>query len=289
MESQNKVYQTRRNLKNPVYSNAPSMPERWDSNVSDGTGRDEDGLIKRSRNRVRLKTQRSHRRKMDSPNGFTAKHNVVTLNSNEPVDANIPKEKKRQHISGGITYTDGPNMFGNGNADGISNEGLAGNPDSFFADPMAARADQRAIHSSHFFAPAVHKFLPVEHRYSSAPIHRYLSSPVIFKDANRERYPAPGGGENPLESRAVAGPAEPFREAPMPLFFQGPPHRGHRVIVINRPIHTPVPVPVNGPPRVVLVHHPVPLPPQRVPVPVMPRPPPFVIVHHREFSGPGEI
>ncbi|KAL9961874.1 hypothetical protein ACROYT_G030906, partial [Oculina patagonica] len=283
-ESQNKKFRRRRKL--PDYTNAPSMPGRWNSNVLEGTGRDEDGLIKRSRNRVRLKTQRSHRRKIDSSNGFTAKQNVVRLSSNEPDDANIPKEKKRQHIAGGITYTDGPNVFGNGNANGISNEGFAGNPDSFFADPMAARADQRALHLSHFFAPAVHKFLPAEHRYPSAPIHRYLSSPVIFKDAHREGYPAPGGGENSLEGRAVAGPAGPFNEAPMTLFNQGPPHHGHRVIVINRPIHTPVPLPVNGPPRVVLVHHPVPLPPQRFPVPVMPRPPPFVIVHHREFSGP---
>lgn len=284
--SQNKVYQRRR--KKSDYSNAPLMPGRRLSNVSDGIGRDEDSLIKRSRNRVRLKTQKSHRGKMDSSYGFTARHNVVRLDSKEPVDANKTKEKKRQNISGGITYTDNPNVLGNGNPDGISNEGLAENPDSFFADPMAARPDQRAIHSSHFFAPAVHKFLPVEHRYPNGPIHRYLSSPVIFKDANKEGYPAIGGNENSFERKAIAGQAGPFGEAPIPPFFQGPPHPGHRVIIINRPIHTPVPVPVNGPPRVVLVHHPVPLPPQTIPVPVIPRPPSFVVVHHREFSGPCE-
>lgn len=286
-ENQNKPNQRRRKI--PDNFNVPLMPGLRDSKVSDSAGRDEDGLIKRSRNRVRLKTQRTHRGKMDSSNGLTPKQNDFKLDSEELFDASMPKDKKRQHISGGITYTNRPIVFGNENTDELSNEQLAENPDSFFADPMAARPNQRALHSSHFYAPAVHKYLPVEHRYPSAPIHRYLSSPVIFKDANKEGNPAINGVENSLEGRAVTGLAGPFGGAAMPPFLQASPHRGHRIIVINRPFNTPVPVPVNGPPRVVLVHHPVPLPPQRVPVPVMPRPPPYVIVHHKEFSPPCEF
>lgn len=278
-ETKNKMYQRRRKI--PDHFNAPSLPERWDFKFSDGSARDEDGLIKRSRNRVRLKTQRSRPINVNS-----TKQNVITFDSKAPIDSDIPKEKKRQQISGGITNTNRFNAFGNGNAVGISGETmqLAGNPDSFFADPMAARPQQRVLHSTHYFAPAVHKFLPAQHRYPSPPIHRYLSSPVIFKDGNREGYPALGG----LESGAVSGPVGPFGQAQMPPFISGPAHRGDRVIVVNRPIHPPVPVPVNGPPRVVVVHHPAPLPPQPFPMPFIPRPPPFLIVHHREFSSPSE-
>lgn len=278
-ETKNKMYQRRRKI--PDNFNAPSLPERWDFKFSDGSARDEDGLIKRSRNRVRLKTQRSRPINVNS-----TKQNVITFDSKAPIDSDIPKEKKRQQISGGITNTNRFNAFGNGNAVGISGETmqLAGNPDSFFADPMAARPQQRVLHSTHYFAPAVHKFLPAQHRYPSPPIHRYLSSPVIFKDGNREGYPALGG----LESGAVSGPVGPFGQAQMPPFISGPAHRGDRVIVVNRPIHPPVPVPVNGPPRVVVVHHPAPLPPQPFPMPFIPRPPPFLIVHHREFSSPSE-
>ena len=278
-ETKNKVSQRRRKI--PDHLNPPSLSERWDLKFSDGTARDEDFLIKRSRNRVRLKTQRPRLRKMNSP-----KQNIITLDSKASIDTGVPTEKKRQQISGGIINTNRFNGLSNGNTEGISDEGmrLADNPDSFFADPMAARPQPRVFHSSHYFAPAVHKFLPAQHRYPSTPIHRYLSSPVIFKDANSESYPALGG----LENRAVAGPVGPFLQAPMPPFISRPAHRGHRVIVVNRPIHTPVPVPVNAPPRVVLVHHPVPLPPQHPPMPFMSRPPPFLIVHQREFSTPCE-
>ena len=280
-ERENKVYQRRRDI--PDYRKA-SLPFHLDS---EATGRDEDGLLKRSRNRVRLKTQRSHYRDMDSTNDWTTKQDIIALKSKGAKNANMSKETKRQRILGGITYSDTPSKLINGNTGEIPDEGLpiAENPDSFFANPMAARPEQRVLHSSHFYAPAVHKFLPAEHRYSGAPIHRYLSSPVIFKNSNREGYPT-------LDSRAVSGPAGPFGDAPMPPLLQGPPHHGDRVIIINRPIHTPVPVPVHGPPRIAVIHHPVPLPPQQVPVPVMvprPRPPQFVVVHHREFSGPGEF
>ena len=253
-ETKNVAYQRRRKITD--HFNAPSFSEGWGLKFSDGIARDEDSLIKRSRNRVRLKTQRS--RPMNSSN-----QNAVTFDSKASSDTDIPKEKKRQQISGGFPF----NAPGNGNAAGISREGmqLAGNPDSFFADPMAARPQQRVLHSTHYFAPVVHKFLPAQHRYPSAPIHRYLSSPVIFKDANRDGYP--------------------FGQALMPPLMSGPAHRGDRVIVVNRPIHTPVPVPVNGPSRVVVVHHPAPLPPQPVPMPFIPRPPPFLIVQHREFPS----
>ena len=278
-ETKIKEHQQRRKI--PDYFNAPSLPERWDLKFSNGTARDEDGLIKRSRNRVRLKKQRSRLRKMNSP-----KQNVIAFASKAPIDTDIPRKKKRQRISGGITNTKRFNALGNGNAMGMSDEGmgLAENPDSFFADPMVARPQQRVLHSTHYFAPAVHKFLPAQHRYPSAPIHRYLTSPVIFKDGSREGYPALGG----FESRAALGLAGPFGQAQLPPFISGPAHPGDRVIVVNRPIHTPVPVPVNGPPKVVLVHHPAPLLPQPVSMPLIPRPRPFLIVHHREFSSPGD-
>jgi len=271
-ETKIKVYQQIGKI--PGHFNASSLPERWGLKFSERTAREEDSLIKRSRNRVTLKTQRSPPRKMNS------------LQQNVIIDTYTPTEKKRQQIFGGITNTNRFNALGNGNALGISDEGtqLAENPDSFFADPMAARPQQRGLHSTHYFAPAVHKFLPAQHRYPSAPIHRYLSSPVVFKDENREGYPVLGG----LGSRTVPGPVGPFGQSPMSPFISGPAHRGDRVIVVNRPIHTPVPVPVNGPPRLVVVHHPAPLPPQPVPIPFIPRPPPFLIVHHKEFSGPCE-
>lgn len=278
-ETKNKEHQQRRKI--PDHFNASSLPERWDLKFSNGTARDEDGLIKRSRNRVTLKVQRSRPWKMNSP-----KHNFITFDSKEPIDIDISKEKKRQRISGGITNANRFSALGNGNAMGISDEGmrLAENTDSFFADPMAARPQQRVLHSTHYFAPAVHKFLPAQHRYPSAPIHRYLTSPVIFKDGNREGYPALGG----FGSRGVLGPVGPFGQEPLPPFISGPAHRGDRVIVVNTPVHTPVPVPVNGPPKLVLVHHPAPLPLQPVSMPLIPRPPPFLIVHHRELSSPCE-
>ena len=275
-ETKIKVHQQKRKI--PNHFNESSLPELWDLKFSNGTARDEDGLIKRSRNRVRLKKQRSRPRKMNSP-----KQNVIAFASKASIDTDIPKEKKRQQISGGITNA---NALGNGNAMGMSDKGmqLAENPDRFFADPMAARQQQRVLHSTHYFAPAVHKFLPAQHRYPSAPIHRFLTSPVIFKDGSREGYPARGD----FGSRAVLGPVGPFGQASLPPFISGPAHPGNRVIVVNRPIHTPVPVPVNGPPKVVLVNHPAPLPPQPVSMPLIPRPPPFLVVHHREFSSPSE-
>jgi len=276
-ESKNKGYQRRRKI--PDHFNAPSLPERWGLKLSDGTAREEDVLIKRSRNRVRLKTQRSRLRKMNSP-----KQNIIKFVSKASIDTGIPNEKKRQHISGGTTNAYRFNELSNGNTIGTSDDGmrLAENPDRFFANPMAARPQERVFHSTHYFAPAVHRFLPAQHRYPSAPIHRYLSSPVIFKDANRDGYPALGD----IESRAVAGPVGPFGQPPMLPFISGGTPPEHHVLVVKRPFHTPVPVPVNGPPRVVLVHHPVPLPPQPVPMPFVSRPPPFLIVHHREFSSP---
>lgn len=267
-ETENYVYHGRRNI---AYHKPPSFPSQLDFKVA---RRDEDGVLKRSRNRVRLKNKKSQARNMESSNKWPPKKENITLNTKGPQNTNASMEMKRQRISDGVMFANKPNEF--------LNEGmqLNENPDSFFANPLAAKLEQRILHSSHFFSPAVHKFLPAEHRFSGEPTHRYLSSPVLFKDADRE-------GFAPLDTRGDSN--GPLEGAPMPPLFEGPPRHGNRVIIINRPIHTPVPVPVHGPPRISVIHHPVPLPPQQVPVPVPipgPRPPQYIVVH-REFSRPG--
>ncbi|CAH3141149.1 unnamed protein product [Pocillopora meandrina] len=266
-ETENHVYHGRRNI---AYHKPPSFPSHLDFKVA---RRDEDGVLKRSRNRVRLKNKKTQARNMESSNKWLPKKENITLNTKGPQNTNASMEMKRQRISDGVMFANKPNEF--------LNEGmqLNENPDSFFANPLAAKPEQRILHSSHFFSPAVHKFLPAEHRFSGEPIHRYLSSPVLFKDADRE-------GFAPLDTRGDSN--GPFEGAPMPPLFEGPPRHGNRVIIINRPIHTPVPVPVHGPPRISVIHHPVLLPPQQVPVPVPipgPRPPQYIVVH-REFSRP---
>lgn len=280
--TENDIYQRRST--HPDQFNPANLRERWDANALEES---EDGLIKRSRNRVRLKSQRSDLRKMETrQNSVTVKQDVSKGSAN----GILPKEIKRQQIFNGFINTGRPIDIANDNPQEISNEGmrLDENPESFFANPVTANPGIRAFKPSHFYAPAVHKFLPVEHRYPSPPIHKYLSSPVIFR-GNGESEALMNGAGYSMDSRQVAGPERHFKAGPQP-FFQGSTHQGQRVIVVNRPFHSPFPVPVPGPPRVVLMHHPVALPPHRVPVPLMehgPRPPQFVIVHHREFSGPG--
>ena len=240
---------------------------RWKVNSLEES---DEGLIKRSRNRVRLKSQISfHRKTKSHRDWYTANQNTSKMSSSRT----LPAEIKRQWISDGS-----PNDLYNGNNHA--------NPDSFFADPVAKNAEIRTFHPSHFYAPPVHKFMPAEHRYPSLPIHRYLSSPVIFKGANGAVVNA---GPSSTDNRGIAGQERHFEVGPQP-FSQRPPHYRQHIIVVKRPFQNPFSMPVPGPSRVVLLHHPLRLPPQRVPVPVMeqgPRPPPFVIVHHGEFSAPG--
>lgn len=269
---------------------------RWERNSLEES---DDGLIKRSRNRVRLKSQLSHHRKTESHRDrFTTKQSTLKKSSSRTV----PAEKKRQRI----TKNDSPNYLDNGNNQVTSDEEmrLATNPDNFFADPVASNSEIRAFHPSHFYAPAVHKFMPAEHRYPSPPIHRYLSSPVILKGANDALVNA---GQSSADNRGIAAQERHFEVGPQPLTQRLPHHRQH-IIVVKRPFQNPFSMPIPGPSRVVVLrqppplppqrvpipsrvvvlHQPLPLPPQRVPVPVMiPRPPPFVIVHHGDFSAPG--
>lgn len=279
---QNDPYQRRGTIFDQV--NTPKRHERWDAYSSLEI---EDGLIKRSRNRVRLKSQSSHLQKTEShQNGFSAKQNISKSSANDTVPMHI----KRQRISEGITNSDPFN--GDGNNQGVADEGmrLAENPDSFFANPEAANPGVRALKAAHFYARPVHKFLPAEHRYSSSPIHRYLSSPVIFKGVSSDSNALVGGGQNLGISREIKEHFGGELQEPQP-FSQGPTHHGQHVVVVNGPV-SPFPVPAPGSPKVVLVHHPVPLPPQRVPIPFMvngPMPPPFVIVHHKELLRPGEL
>ena len=277
----NDINQQQKNISDQP--DASKLPTSRNSNVSEDT---EDGLIKRSRNRVRLK---SRTRKMEpSQDGVSAKSNVSKGSRGHKF---VPNETRRQQIFKGITNVDRPIEFFNGNTQRISDDGtrLAETPDSFFADPREANPGIRVLKPSHFYAPAVHKYMAAEHRYTSPPIHKYLSSPVVFRGVNGENNPTVGGKEDVMGNE-LSGTERQFGAVPQPFFQEPLQHRPH-VIIVNRPFHSPVPVPVSGPPRIVLVHRPVPLPPQRVPVPVMlhePRPPPLFIVHHRELSGPGE-
>ena len=253
---------------------------RWEGNSLEES---DDGLIKRSRNRVRLKSQLSHHRKTESHRDrFTTKQSTLKKSASRTV----PAEIKRQRISERFTKNDSPNYLDNGNNQVTSDEEmrLATNPDNFFADPVASNSEIRAFHPSHFYAPAVHKFLPAEHRYPSPPIHRYLASPVIFKGANDALVNA---GQSSADIRGIAAQERHFEVGPQPLSQRLPHHRQH-IIVVKRPFQNPFSMPIPGPSRVVVLRQPLPLPPQRVPVPVMiPRPPPFVIVHHGDFSAPG--
>ncbi|PFX19699.1 Neurogenic locus notch-like protein 1 [Stylophora pistillata] len=268
-KTETSAYPGRRNI---AYYKTPSFPSHLDFKLA---RRDEDGLLKRSRNRVRLKNQGTPARIMESSKKWFPKKYNITLDTKEPEKINASSEMKRQRISDGFMFADRLNELP---SDGVQ---LNENPDSFFANPLATKPEQRILHSSHFFSPAVHKFLPAEHRFSGEPIHRYLSSPVLFKDANTE-------GLSRFVARGDPGSNGLFEGPPMPPLFQGPPYHGNRVIIFNRPIHTPVPVPVHGPPRIAVIHHPVPLPPQQIPVPVPipgPRPPQYIVIH-RDFSGP---
>ena len=161
-ETENYVYHGRRNI---AYHKPPSFPSHLDFKVA---RRDEDGVLKRSRNRVRLKNKKTQAGNMESSNKWLPKKENITLNTKGPQN-NASMEMKRQRISDGVMFANKPNEF--------LNEGMQLN--SFFANPLAAKPEQRILHSSHFFSPAVHKFLPAEHRFSGEPIHRYLSSPVL--------------------------------------------------------------------------------------------------------------
>lgn len=267
-----------------VKSNASKLPEGWNLNIS---AEAEDGLTKRSRNRVRLKSQTSHLAKtQQKQNGFTAKINV-TRSSGHRFSV---KEEKRQEILGGNTNNVRPIKLYNSYTGETSEDGarLSENSDRFLTNLVEENTGLRAMTPTHFYARPVHKYLGPEHRFAKAPIHRYLSSTVVFKGAN-------GGnaivGEDVVGNKGLSVTGRQFGlEAPP--FFPGPPRHRPRVIVVNRPFHSPVPVPVPVPPKIVVLPHPIPLPPQRIPMPLMlprPRPRPIFIIHHKVLSGPGKF
>ena len=251
--------------------------ERWKMDSLEGS---EDGLTKRSRNRVRPKSHRSGYQQID----LNLKQNTLKEVSNRTVS----KEIKRQRISELFANNVNPFELGRKQITPVEEMRLSANPDSFFADPIAANS-VRALNPSHYYAPTVHKFIPAEHRYPSPPIHRYLSSPVVFKDASNL---LGDGGQDLAGGKGIVGQQRQFEGGAQPFLGGLPQHRQH-VIVVKRPFQNPFPLPLPRPSHMVLVHQPLPLPPiQRLPVPLMvhgPRSPPLFIVHHREFSGRGEF
>lgn len=254
---------------------------RWKMDILEGS---EDGLTKRSRNRVRPKSHIS--------NYHNLKPKKINLNFRQSTmkgvsNRTVSKEIKRQRISEPFASNVNPFEPGSKQLTPVEEMRLSSNSGRFFADPMATNS-VRALNPSHYYAPTVHKFMPAEHRYPSPPIHRYLSSPVVFKEASNL---LEDGGQDLADGKGIVGQQRQFEDGPQPLLGGLPQHRQH-VIVVKRPFQNPFPLPVPRPSHMVFVHQPLPLPIQRLPVPLMvhgPRPPPLVIVHHREFSGPGEF
>uniref|UniRef100_A0A6P8IV93 Neurogenic locus notch homolog protein 1-like n=1 Tax=Actinia tenebrosa TaxID=6105 RepID=A0A6P8IV93_ACTTE len=79
------------------------------------------------------------------------------------------------------------------------------------------------------------------------------------------------------------------------MMYPGPPRPHNHLMIINRPVHHTlrVPVPVQGPSKIIVVNRPVPMPPKRVPIPVVvpgpPLPPRLLVVHHHHLmNGPCE-
>ena len=256
-----------------VNSNASKSPEGWNLNISEEA---EDGLTKRSRNRVRLKSQKSHLTKtQQKQNGFTAKINV-TRSSGHRFSV---KEEKRQEILGGNTNDVRPIKLYNSYTGGTPEDGarFTENSDRFLTNLVNANAELRAMEPTHFYARPVHKYLGPKHRFAKVPINQYLSSPVQGEDVVGNKGLSVTGRQFGLESQP---------------FFPGPPRHRPQVIVVNRPFHSPVPVPVPVPPKIVVLPHPIPLPPQRLPMPLMLprlRPRPIFIIHHKVLSGPGKF
>lgn len=265
----------------------PKRNERWKKSNSEES---DDAVIKRSRNRVRLKSKKSHHHEMEFEN-----NSFKTLKNNSKYFSRriSAKEAKRQRIFGGfIPYqTD----YSNRQAMQGGEMGFPSTPSRLFADSTAANSQVRALNPSHFYAPPVHKFLPAEHRFSSSPIHRYLSSPVIFKSAND---PQTEGTQDPgPHNRVIVIQKGPLDTGQKQFFHEPSNHRQHIMIAKRphfmferRPVQGPVVFPLPGPPQYSLFRHPLPLSPQRLPAPLLfhaTRPQPFVIVHHREFYGPG--
>ena len=250
----------------PDYFNGNKSFQRLERQDHEET---EESLDRRSRNRVKLKGQWPYSQRGQSQ--LNGKHVISDTKTTVSTDADVGQ--KRQRISGGMVPQPSPVQYG------IPHE---------MSDSLGMADGSNSLHPSHFYTPAVHKFMPVEHRYVSGPIHRYLSSPVVFRRLNGVRFPlVTGGGGGPVAT-PITAPLEGTVLSPM---YQEPPQQGRHVVIINRPVKTPIPVPVRGPPNIVLVHQPVPMPPQRVPVPVLvqhQRRQPIIIVHHKQYSGPGK-
>ena len=266
----------------------PKSNERWKKSNSEES---DDALIKRSRNRVRLKSKKSHHHKMElEDNSFK-----TLKDSSKYFSRRIgAEEAKRQRIFGGMMPYQ--NDYSNRQVMQGEEMGFPSTPSRLFADSTTANSQVRALNPSHFYAPPVHKFLPAEHRFSSSPIHRYLSSPVIFKSGNNPQ--TEGTLEPGPHNKVIVIQKGPFADGEK-QFFQGPSnHRQHIMIAKRphfmferRPLQGPVNFPLPGPPQYSPFHLPLPLSPQRLPAPFLfhpPRPQPFVIVHHREFYGPGK-
>ena len=180
----------------------------------------------------------------------------------------------------------------------------------------------------HFYMKPVHRYFPLQHKYMGGVVHRYINPNVngnlgaLLKGAGGSvaginggigftmrpgSIPVQGGivpggvqAIGPIDPNIVSGPlgARPIMNPPDLLaqsLAVGP--RPSRIVFVNRPVHhihqmrVPVAIRVPGsppPPKLVVISRPVPLPPRRVPVPVMVQPPPRLLVFHHRPSTPGE-
>lgn len=99
-----------------------------------------------------------------------------------------------------------------------------------------------------------------------------------------------GYGENRFGPPKLIGSA--MGGGPMQMMYPGPPRPHNHLVIINRPVHhtlrIPVPVRVQGPSKIIVVNRPVPMPPKSIPFPVVvpgpPSPPRLLVINHHHLS-----
>lgn len=248
----------------------------------------EEIFYKRSRNRVALKSRWAPHQKKNqlSSRGSGLKRKTYFKKGRTP---------KRQNVQGfSLALPEGisnvaPFIRGRG-IKGITNGGTGGVAVSTKAvegdmDNYSSEVAGKSVHIGsksdalkYKFPAAIHRYLPVEHRYLSKPItfNGMVRNVPFFRAGERMqgnfRFPF---GVNPMLIRRPWSGGPHFRSAP-----------GQHFVVVNRPVKTPVPmpIPVPSPPHLIYVNRPVSVPIRRIPYPIMvpvPQAPEnIVVVHH---------
>ena len=227
----------------------------------------EDIFYKRSRNRVKSRHP-FPRAKV----GHVGKRPSLTHRNN--------KNPKRQNIQGGFSEMM-PQEIGAVQSPFVRGQPIQGTQTAVATNDLAERANDLALDLAG--KPAANPFSETLNVGDSQPVHRFLP-----------------GAQHRYLSKAITGLPQLQESLPLgrsPIFpWSGGPHFGgaHHLVVVNRPVKTPVavPVPVHSQPRVVYVDRPGPMAVSKVPYPVMvpvPQPPRnFIVVHHRPSFEQGK-